>query len=410
MNIGILNDDQVNNSVWAMSNTVQHVYPWLSYDECTEVCIVGGDIMAAMCALEFAKFGIKVVLISDLPIGFSRFACDAVVRSNLDGNLFSMCNSVGMKSAMNLYNKLNDVFGSVQEFLSDTDMNCWYMTDNITCTTSEDTEYDFRKEYLFTRHGGAQIDILTGHFGVDSINLPKKIQFGLMYRNQAIVVDPYLFIHQVIKKAIENGAVVYENSPALSIGKSNNGCEIQTISGRKVFSQKVIVTDSILKNRVLKCNVNRGTVFTVMTNKIPELCGDSKKFPVISFADHPKVEIFVTNDGRIVASGLESGSVSRSGKIAGVLATSSVCKNKYKHLLSCIRKTFSDDIKFECDFVSNSVFAMRNEFLPLVSRSEKDQDIYLAFAPRDNQISFSVVAANVLLDMYKGIRESMSDE
>ena len=53
---------------------------------------------------------------------------------------------------------------------------------------------------------------------------------------------------------------------------------------------------------------------------------------------------------------------------------------------------------------------MRNEFLPLVSRSEKDQDIYLAFAPRDNQISFSVVAANVLLDMYKGIRESMSDE
>lgn len=56
--------------LWTSINRVPAVYPWMYQDESCEVCVVGGGITGALCALQFAKAGMDTVLLAGGPIGY----------------------------------------------------------------------------------------------------------------------------------------------------------------------------------------------------------------------------------------------------------------------------------------------------------------------------------------------------
>ena len=396
--------EKANIPVWAASNEVKYKYPWLSQDTKTQVCIIGSGITAAMSALEFTKLGVDVTVLADTAIGFNTDLCDGVICSNFEGDLFAMCEKEGSQEVLAFHSACNHAVENLKSFLDDREniLQKSYMTDNIAYTISEDIEYELRKEYIFSRHNSMNVDILTHRFDPMFMSLPKKFQFGLIYRGQSVVVDPYIFVQEVIHEAEENGATIYEYTTVKNLSKNVDSYEIETMTGKKVTAEHIIVTDSSLRNNLIHYTAQRGTAFTIMTNKIDQYRETEVKCPVVCSVDYPKAKVYVTKDGRIIASGLTSGSVSYGGKIAGILPTESVGKNKYRHLLHMVRSMFPQDWNIKCEHVSSCNYIMSSEYFPFVSCSDKDANVYLAFPPRDNQIIFANIAAKLLIDKYKG--------
>ena len=69
---------------WTALSTTPAQYPWLDRDLTCQVAVVGGGMVAAMCALRFAEAGIDTALFSASPIGSGSTASASGILS-VDG-------------------------------------------------------------------------------------------------------------------------------------------------------------------------------------------------------------------------------------------------------------------------------------------------------------------------------------
>ena len=384
---------------WTSINKVPRTYPWLSQNQEASVCVIGGGITGALCALKFAEHGVNTVLLSADPIGYGSTARDSgVMQLNVGGGLCELGGKIGVDSAINVYKCCLDALVEIEETINSCDHDCgFYKTNTLSFTQKEDFIYDLRQEYLMLKYNGFDVDLIDRTYAENRLNF--NVELGLVGNNFGAVVDPYLFTHMTIESAERVGARIYENTVVKNIFTDGKRPIIETATNHKIICDKVIIATGMECCEFLKSCGIRKTAFSIATVPIDNFSEESDRW-IINKIDNPEVMYSVTNKNNIIATGLSVGSVDKNGKIAGVLPLSVIRNKKYEQLESNVKETFPSLKNTTNYFTFTSNYIETADGLPIIGEHKKYNNCYFAFCGMQNGVLFSQIASKLLLDLY----------
>lgn len=387
-----------NKPLWTSITEIPHTYPWLTKNENTSVCIIGSGINEALCALKFAASGVDTILLSEGPIAFNETAFSSgIIKTNICAGLSELSSKTGVDFAINFYNVCNQALNSLENIALLLGNNCGFKRHNsIIYSKSDDASYDLRQEYLIRRYNGIHTDTFSKEKNFFDKNV--KMQFGLTEKNKIATVNPFSFAHMIINAASQMGVRIYENTPIENIKFEKDQNIIYTSSDKKVYAEKIIIS-ACRKLRNVRSTGTMKTKFSVVTKPMDNQIINKFKNVVVTRFDYPEITLFVTNDNRIVVTGLQTTLLNQNSKNHKHIST--LKKIKYlqleKHLRTFFPQIKSDEIEYK--FFDNYFETL--DSLPIVCQLPKYKNCYFNVCSGSDSILFSEITSNIILDLYQ---------
>ena len=394
-----MNCEIKNRPLWTSINDIPYTYSWLSQDTDTSVCIIGGGISGALCALRFAAAGIDVVLLSSGPVGFGVTSLsDGTLRTDVSGGLVDLSLKVGVNVATKIYERAKKSLNSIESIALSMGNKCGFSRrGTVLYTNDEDLSYDLRKEYLLRRHSGFEINILSEKN--KSIDGP-DVKFGIIEKNGAAVIDPFIFTHMVLSAAKKFGVRVYENTDVKEIVTNEDRPCVYTTNDKKIVTDKVIISVENSEEKFLKNIGSHKMRFYVATKPIDSLPSYRDDYMIAARLDYPEITFSMTSNNRIIAAGLSTGTIKN--RVNGVIPMSMIRKNKYAHLRKELMKFFPEIKEADIEFEFFSDCLETDDGLPMIGEHELYPNCYFNICPGEDGIIFSEMASDILLGLYLG--------
>ena len=133
---------------------------------------------------------------------------------------------------------------------------------------------------------------------------------GLLCYENAATVDPYLLTHNVITAAEKAGARIYENTTVEDISQENGKRSLLTSVSHTVKADTVVLAIGLDSCDFLKGVGSKRTCFSVATEQIETLSGWEDGC-IIHHVGRPEITYSLTAQGRMIASGLDTGLIDR---------------------------------------------------------------------------------------------------
>lgn len=387
-----------NKPLWTSITEIPYTYPWLTKNEHTSVCVIGSGINEALCALKFAASGIDTVLLSEGPIAFRETACSSgVIKTNICSGLSELSSKTGVDFAINFYRLCNQALSSLENTALLLGNDCGFKRCNsIIYSRNDDASYDLRQEYLIKRYNGIGVDIFSKEKSFFDKNV--KIQFGLTEKNKTATVNPFSFAHMIINTASQMGVRIYENTPIENIKFEKDQTIVCTPSDKHVYAKKIIMPAYRNLSNV-KSTGKMKTKFSIATKPMDTKVIGNFNDMVITRFDYPEITFFITNDNRIVVTGLQTTLINP--KPQNHKNISALKKIKYlqleKHLRTFLPQIKSDDIEYK--FFDNYFETL--DGLPIVYQLPKYKNCYFNICSGNDSILFAEITSNIIMDLYQ---------
>lgn len=388
-------------SLWLAENPVPAIYPWLYRDEQCDVCVVGGGITGALCALRFAQAGVDTVLLAAGPVGYGATAYSAgILQPDVEGGLQALSQRVGIDNAVQVYAQCAGALDSLEQLASKLEEDCGFARRDLLTYSSQRTLTDpLHEEYLLKKHNGFSVELLNRESAGELYSF--DVEKALLYKGAAAVVDPFRLTHQVIKEAEKAGARVYENTSVEDISHEAGQRVLATCTHHKVTAEAVVLSIGMDCCDFLKGAGGKRTTFFAATRPVEEFSG-WKDQCVIRCTDRPEVTFSVTPQGRILACGLETGLVDRNRRMAGLFPLEVLAEKKAAHLQEKIEDMFPGirETTVEYAFTGDSI--QTDDGLPVIGTHEDYPGCYFALCTGRNGPLFSEIAARMLVMQHQG--------
>ena len=394
--------------LWTAINDVPALYPWLFKEETCDVCVIGGGVTGALCALRLASSGVDTVLISGGPIGYgATAACSGSMRFDVAGGLRELSAGIGIDQAVRVYHMCEEAITSLERLTSSLEADCgFYRTDGLLFTCDENSVEDLRKEYLLRRHNGFEVEFLRREQEKDAYSFPMAA--GILSKSLAAAADPYRLAHAVAAAAQKAGARIYENTTIEHISGEEGPHILRADTRRTVTAGTVVLAIGRETLSFLRGCGSRRTSFSVATAPVGAFSGWPDRC-VIHSADHPEVTFSVTPEGRILASGLETGLIDRNRRMAGLLPADALAAKKYRHLEDEICEMFPGIRETDAEYGFMGDYLETDDGLPLIGSHPEYPNCFFALCGGENGILFSEIAANLIVDLCRGNTPETAD-
>jgi glycine/D-amino acid oxidase-like deaminating enzyme len=396
-----------NTPLWTAENRVPAIYPWLYREETCNVCIVGGGITGALCALRFAQAGVSTVLLAGGPAGYGGTSrSSGVMQCDAAGGLLGLSKKIGVEDAVRVYAQCALSLDEMEKLAASFEEDCGFARRDVFSYTDQEQNADIlHEEYLLKRHNGADVEMYSrdkarDHFSFDVV-------FGILTRNMAATVDPYLLTHRVLTVAEQAGAHVYEHSPVENISHDGGVHILTTGTRHSVCADTVVVAIGHECCDFLKGAGSRRTCFMAATEPVPLMAGWQENC-VINHVDKPAVTFSVTPQGRILAAGLEAGLVGRT-RVAGILPLEALAAKKYAQLEADTQRMFTGIRSLSSQYVYTGEYIQTEDSLPLIGRHPDYPGCFFALCTAQNGALYSEMASRLLLHLYQGEPDEMEE-
>lgn len=403
----ILSEIYNKNILWTEVNSVPDVYPWLSNNESCSVCIIGGGITGALCALKFASSGVDTVLLSAGPIAYGATSeSSGVMQFDVSRGIYNLSSKIGLENALEVYKECVSALDNI-EHISNNDNNKsgFYRTDVLSFTKETELEEDIRREYLLLKHNGFDVDLLNGEWTNDKFSF--DIASGILAKGLGAVADPYLFTHSVVESAKDAGARVYENTPVNEISTWNSGSVVYTETRHMVNADFVIVAAGINCCDFIKNCGTKRTSFIVSTNTIKNFPGWEDKC-IINNIDKGGLTFAVTPDNRILAFGLETGMPQMNRKFSEFLSLDCVYSRKYDYIQREMEYMFPGIRGLNAQYKFAPRYIQTRDGLPIVGKHSEYNNFVFALCSGEDGFLFSEIVSRMIFDLYKGKENHLS--
>lgn len=399
-----MKDSIKQNPLWLdLCDDVPERYPWLSEDETAAVCVIGGGITGALCALELSRDGVDTVLLSASPVGLCGSAYSSgAMQCEIPGGLSALCDGIGMDKAVRVYEECDKALDEIEALCGEFTDDCGFVRQDSLCfTTDDDKADDLRQEYLLRRRSGIPVEL------IDSLSLRDEFSFpiagGILTRHRAARMDPYRFCHMAMQKAVEHGARVYENTSVEKVENDTGSYVLTTSTHRRVHCEKLVIAIGSDVADFIKNSGTRRTSFSVVTKPVSAFSGWEGGC-ILNSLDRPQMTLLKTPDNRIFASGLSTGLVSRQGRMAGILPLETLSERKFEHMEQLLSSLFPSILETSPEYGFATTSIECDDGLPKVGCHDEYENCYFASAGGENGILFSKIAAGMIADMYRGER------
>jgi glycine/D-amino acid oxidase-like deaminating enzyme len=380
--------------LWPTADGLPAAYPSLHHDLRCDLAVIGGGITGALVAHRFAREGISTVLLEAGEIGHgSTAATTALIQYEIDTHLVDLVERVGADHAVRSYRLCLDAVRGIGE-LAAGDGCGWRATRSLYLASRRSDRGVFERERLARRSAGIDVELL------DERDIRDRFSFA---RSAALLspvageVDAFRLTHKLLATAVEAGLEVYDRCRVIEYVSQKNGVELRTAQGARVRARRVAFATGYETPEFLDRSIVRlHSTFALATAPLPSFDGWGEDRCLIWESARPYFYARTTSDGRAVIGGADRPFATAHNRHRLLARQTARLEERFAKLFPAVR--------CDVDWRWGGTFGETRDGLPYVGSVPQFPHGYFALGYGGNGITFSWIAANLLLDRFLGRR------
>ncbi len=378
---------------WLVKSGLVQSFPSLKTNLETDVAIIGAGITGALVGYHLAKAGVKVALFERRHAGMgSTSASTALLQYEIDTHMTQLAEWFGEAKAARSYNLCLDAILKLQDLCNDLNIsNEFQLKKSFYYASSKRDVKSLQKEYELRRKHGIELEYL------EKKEIEKQFPFsapaGLLSKVSG-QVDAYKMTHALLGKLPEMGGSIYNQTEIKDIRYHNDWVELRTEDDCQVRAKRLVIAAGYESQKYLKQKVeNLNSSYAIISEPMPEQDFWHGNCLVWETA-RPYLYMRTTSDYRILIGG-------RDEKFYNPDRRDRLIEKKAEQLEKDFTKLFPD-VPFKRDFQWAGTFSETEDGLPYIGESPERPLTYFALGFGGNGITFSLIAAEMIRDLYLG--------
>ena len=378
---------------WLIKNGLPFDYPKLEYSLNTDVLILGGGISGALVAYHLIEAGIDCTVVDARSIGLgSTCASTSLLQYEIDVPLCELKNKVGLHNAVRSYHlcaESIEKLGAIAKHIGFNDFE--YKKSLYYAAFKKDVSF-LKNEYKIRNENGFKVKYLEQEDVLDQFGFTAP---SAILSEHGAQTNAYAFTHALHQYSIKKGLKVYDRSPIVKIDHQKSGVKLKTENGCNILAKKLVyATGYEAIHFIDKKIVDLKSTYATCSEQF----SSDKQFwedevMIWNTAD-PYLYMRTTKDRRILVGG-------RDEQFYNPKKRDGLILKKSKQLVKDFNKVFPD-IDFKPEFNWTGVFGSTMDGLPFIGRYPKLPNGLFALGFGGNGITFSLIAAEILVDLIQG--------
>lgn len=359
--------------------------------EC-EVVVLGAGVTGALIARHLAKAGVSVVLIEEREVGHgSTAASTGLLQYEVDTPLVELIAKVGETAAVHAYRRGLKAIEESEAIAQTSPMACGFSRRSSLYFCSEPADlHDLEQEYECRRHFGFDVqwlrrEELRAECSIDSAGAIRSLGDAQ--------IDPLRFTWQLVQAAIDEGARVFDRTHAQRIDETSASVELHSASGR-IRANKIVYATGYQSAKYLGRTVGSlHSTYAAASRPGLEVPGWSTDGLLWETA-RPYFYARRTDDGRTIIGGEDTDAAQDHDRDA-------LFDRQIGRLLARFQALFPR-ADFVPEFAWAGTFGETKDGLAYIGQLPERPHAYFALGYGGNGITFSVIAAQLIADLYRG--------
>jgi glycine/D-amino acid oxidase-like deaminating enzyme len=373
---------------WVVNDGLPAVYPRLHQDKRCDVAVIGGGITGALVAHRFALAGIHTVLLeADEIARGSTGATTALIQYEIDTHLVDLIERVGGSRAVRSYQLCLDAVRGIGDLAGGCD---WRTTKSLYLASRRRDRRTLERERLARRTAGIEVDYLAER------DIRERFSFSrpaALLSPVAGEVDAYRLAHKLLAEAQASGLEIYDRTPVTEWQSTLLGVELRTEHGHRIDARRAVFATGYETPEILDRSLTRLlSTYALATAPLAGFDGWGVDRCLIWETSRPYFYARTTADGRAIIGGADT-----------PFATSHKRQRLLDRRTRVLESQFSamfPGIPCEVDWRWGGTFAETRDGLPYIGATRQFPHGYFALGYGGNGITFSWIAAGILLDLF----------
>jgi len=378
---------------WPIKNGSLGTYFPLNQDVDCEVAIVGAGITGALVAYYLTKEGIRTVIVDRREVGTgSTSATTGLLQYEVDTPLFELMGMVGEKKAVRSYQLCLEAIYGIQQLVHELGDACDFERKQslYLASCSDDVEI-LQKEYSVRTRNGIKVELL----GREAIRESFQLDYpAALLSFDAGQIDAYRLTHRLLQSACNSGLQVYDQTEITNYSSGKLGAELITKQKNRIKARRMVFANGYeIPVGLRKDIVQLKSTYALVSTPCERLPEKLTKYLTWETA-RPYFYMRTTQEGRILIGGEDDNFVSPQRRDARV-------GKKSKKLVKRFQAMFPE-VGFNVDYSWAGTFGETKDGLAYIGETNKCPNSYFALGYGGNGITYSLIAAEIIPDLYTG--------
>ncbi len=368
-------------------------YQPLVGDARCQVFVLGGGITGAMLAYQLTKRGVDVLLLDQREFGHgSTAASTGLLQYEVDTPLNDLIGKVGQDHAVRSYRRGLRAVEEIEMLVAELGDPCGfsrraslYFASNVFHYRRLKREFDCRREFGFA------VDWLTRRELRDISTIPSP---AAIRSHGDAQIDPFRFTRRLLKAAVQQGCRAHSGTKVIEVKELADHVRIATETGI-VIADKIVYATGYATKPFLAGEEAGSLHSTYALVSEPE--ADFPGWPgesLIWETTRPYFYARRTDDGRAIIGGEDTSFSTDHQRDALV-------ERKIKKLVRRFEQLFPE-ARFVPAYAWGGTFAETKDGLAYIGQPDDRPGAYFALGYGGNGITYSMIAAQVIADLYTG--------
>jgi glycine/D-amino acid oxidase-like deaminating enzyme len=378
--------------LWPIVDGLPAVYPRLHEDRRCDVAVIGGGITGALVSHRFAREGISTVLLEADEIAHgSTAATTALIQYEIDTHLIDLIDRVGADHAVRSYRLCLDAVRGIGDLARTGDDDCaWRSTRSLYLASRRRDGAVLEREWLARRSAGIEVELLG----------KRDIRDRFSFTGPAALLSPlagelnaYRLTHKLLAEARRAGLEVYDRTRVTAYTSTKDGVDLRTDSGVRIRARRVVFatgyeTPEFLDRKIVRLH----STFALATAPVAHFDGWGEDRCLIWETARPYFYARTTGDGRAVIGGADRPFATAHNRNRLLARQTARLEAHFARLFPAI--------PCDVDWRWGGTFGETRDGLPYIGSVPQFPHGYFALGYGGNGITFSWIAANLLLDRF----------
>ncbi|HNP21697.1 MAG TPA: FAD-binding oxidoreductase [Panacibacter sp.] len=378
---------------WLIKSGLPFNYYPLDRSLTTDVAIIGGGISGALAAYYLTSAGISCIVLDARTIGLgSTCASTALLQYEIDVPLCRLKEKTGIKKAARAYHLCRQAIEKLGAIAGTIKCTDYQPKHSLYFAAHKKDEGFLKEEYNIRKQQGFNVDFLSPS--------QLKLDYGFtapagILSHHGSQLNAYMYTHELLQYSIKKGLLVFDRTEVTHARHKQKSVELTVANGCKIKALKLVYASGYETVKYIdKKIVALHSTYAVISENMSQQKPFWKDDALLWNTANPYLYMRTTIDNRIICGGRDEAFFNPTKRDALI--------GKKTRLLVKDFSGLFPGIAFKPEFSWTGVFGSTTDGLPFIGPYKKLPNSFFALGFGGNGITFSQVAAEILLDHVKG--------
>ena len=375
-------------------------FPELDRDLNCDVAIIGAGISGALMAYHLTRAGVDCAILDRREAGQgSTAASTGLLQYEIDTQLVDLIAKLGKDRAVAAYRASVESIHAFPPLVEDLGDSCGLTPRQSLYLASEASDVEpFRAECEARRSMGIDVSYLSGGELRSAFDFSRP---AALWSSLEFDVDPYRLTLQLIRRSVSRGARVHTATEIARCEPVENGMILHCANGPRVRARKVVFATGYETMEFLPSDLCRlASTFALVSQHLSGFPGWPQRCLIWESA-RPYLYLRTTEDNRAIVGGEDVDIVDPKERDRLMPQKTQTLVERFSKLMPKIQ------IEPECAWAGT--FAQTKDGLPYIGAIRNLPSAYFALGYGGNGITFSLLAAQIITDLFLNRPNPYSD-